>query len=133
MNPFSSTANETKATATVSTTNTNPITSRFSSGAEQDRYAGHFGIGAEGLDRLKHAAMAKGTGAEQDRYQAHFGLDEDRVKAAAQSLVNAKGTGAEQDRHAAHFGLGADGWERAKELARTQGVGAEQVRLLSAY
>lgn len=126
MNPFSNTTNEAKATAP--TTNTNPLTSKYGSGAEQDRYAAHFGIGTEGLDRIKQAALTKGTGAEQDRYQAHFGLDEDRVKAAAQSLINAKGEGAEQDRHAAHFGLGADGWARAKELAKAKGVGAEQVR-----
>ncbi|KAF2016788.1 hypothetical protein BU24DRAFT_423136 [Aaosphaeria arxii CBS 175.79] len=44
------------------------------------------------------------------------------------SIINAKGDGAEQDRHASHFGLGADGWARARELARAQGVGAEQDR-----
>ena len=119
MNPFSSTSNETKAT--MPTTTTNPLTSGFNqgSGAEQDRYDSHFGVGTEGLDRMKQAALAKGEG--------HFSLDHDNVKQAAQSIVNAKGSGAEQDTHAAHFGLGADGWARAQQLAQTQGVGAEQV------
>lgn len=126
MNPFSNTTNEASATST----NPSNIASRFGSGAEQDRYGSHFGIGSDGMNRIKQAANYKGVGAEQDRYQSHFSLDQEQVKAAAQSLLHAKGTGAEQDRHASHFGLGNDGWERAKELAKSQGVGAEQVTQL---
>lgn len=101
---------------------------RFGSGAEQDRYASHFGIGSGGLERIKQAASYKGSGAEQDRYESHFHVDQERVKEAAHKILHSNGSGAEQDRWASHFGLGADGWERAKRLAATKGEGAEQVR-----
>lgn len=122
MNLFSNTTNE-QATRKASN-----ATSKFGSGSEVDRYESHFGIGSDGIERMKKAATDfKGVGAEQDRYQSHFGLDADKVQEAAKSILNAKGDGAEQDRHGSHFGLGADGWERAKQLARMQGEGAEQV------
>lgn len=124
MNPFSSTKNDPPAT-NPPTTEHPP--SRFGPGAEQDRYAMHFGISTDGLERIKKAASYKGTGAEQDRYGAHFHLDNEKVMKATQSLLNAKGAGAEQDRYEGHFGLGADGWARAKKLAAMKGEGAEQV------
>lgn len=124
MNFFGNTKNE-------STTKPGDITDKYGSGAEQDRYGGHFSMGSNATEHIKQAATEfKGMGAEQDRYQSHFGLDADKVKAAAMSIMNAKGSGAEQDRHASHFGLGADGWARAQELARTQGIGAEQVHFV---
>ncbi|KAF2243513.1 hypothetical protein BU26DRAFT_436940 [Trematosphaeria pertusa] len=123
MNPFSSTKNDPPAT-NPPTTEHPP--SRFGPGAEQDRYAMHFGISTDGLERIKKAASYKGTGAEQDRYGAHFHLDNEKVMKATQSLLNAKGAGAEQDRYEGHFGLGADGWARAKKLAAMKGEGAEQ-------
>jgi hypothetical protein len=123
MTLFGNTNNEAKARHALNET------SRMGSGAEQDRYESHFGVGSDGLNRVKKAAAEwKGSGAEQDRYQMHFGLDEDKVKAAAQHLLNFKGEGAEQDRHASHFGLGADGWARARLMAQHMGPGAEQVR-----
>ena len=121
MNPFSNTTNET------SPKDKGSVTSRFGSGAEQDRHESHFGIGTDGLDRLKKFADLKGVGSEQDRYQAHFGFDQDKVKDATQNLLNRKGSGSEVDRYESHFGLGNDGWERAKKLASMKGVGSEQV------
>ena len=125
MNPFSNTTNEEAASAPK------PQRRSFGSGAEQDRYASHFGIGTEGLERLKELASYKGDGAEQDRYKSHFSLDSDRVRAAADSILHAKGAGAEQDRYESRFGLGNDGWERAKRLAEFKGMGAEQVSQIS--
>jgi hypothetical protein len=97
------------------------------SGSEVDRYGSHFGPGKDGLDQLKKMTETKGTGAEQERYHSHFGLDEEKIKAAAATLMDQKGSGAEQDVHAAHFGLGNDGMQQVKKLAKSQGVGAEQV------
>jgi hypothetical protein len=109
-------------------------TGDFASGAEQDRYGSHFTVGDAAVDKVKDAAKRaanyKGEGAEQDRYGAHFagfGLDQQKVQQAVQSIINARGAGAEQDRYAGHFGLGFDGLERARRIAATQGVGAEQV------
>lgn len=42
------------------------------SGAEQDRYAGWFGLGADGRARLGRWKEMKGVGAEQDRYGRAF-------------------------------------------------------------
>lgn len=110
--------------------------SRYGVGAEQDRYASHFGVGEAGMDRAKEGLKSfvnqKGEGAEQDRYNSHFGLREDPVLAAATWLAKQQNgsSGAEQDRWGGHFGLGADGWARAKKMAETPGTGAEQVRLI---
>lgn len=98
------------------------------SGEGDNRYDTHFGVGNQGANRLKEASFFNSPGAEQERYGSHFGLDEQKVKHATQSLLQAQGTGAEQDRYCLHFGLGHDGWERAKHLAnKFQGSGAEQV------
>ena len=70
---------------------------------------------------------SQGIGAEQDRYHSHFGLDEQKIQAAASTLMNQRGTGAEQEVHGARFGLGHDGMEQVKKLAGVKGVGAEQV------
>lgn len=106
-------------------------TGNFASGAEQDRYASHFGIGDAGVEQIKDAAKKiasyKGEGAEQDRYGSHFSLDQQQVKKAAHSMMDAQGSGAEQDRYAGHFGLGADGLAQARRLAAAKGEGAEQV------
>jgi len=118
MNFFSNKTNETQVG--------NPT--EPNSGSEQDRYNAHFGVGDSGLDALKKFAQAKGVGAEQDRYGAHFGVEQEKVQAAAASILSAKGEGAEQDRHASHFGLGNDGWQKAKQLAAAKGTGAEQAR-----
>ncbi|KAJ4287557.1 hypothetical protein N0V90_012260 [Kalmusia sp. IMI 367209] len=113
--------------------------SRYGVGAEQDRYASHFGVGEAGKERIKDGFKEfvnhKGSGAEQDRYASHFSINEDPVRAATQWLVNKSNgsSGAEQDRWGGHFGLGADGWARAKKLAETQGVGAEQDRYASHF
>ncbi|KAF2443377.1 hypothetical protein P171DRAFT_432646 [Karstenula rhodostoma CBS 690.94] len=124
------------STEKAASTPTEPTTeggSRLGVGAEQDRYASHFQVPEGTKDRvkegLKEFASRKGNGAEQDRYASHFGLNNDPVVAAARWLANQQhGTsGAEQDRWGGYFGLGHDGWTRARRLADTQGVGAEQV------
>ena len=108
--------------------------SRHGVGAEQDRYASHFGVGDSAKNSIKEGvkefASQKGSGAEQDRYAQHFSLHEDPVRAAATWLANQQGgsSGAEQDRYGGWFGLGHDGWARARKLADTPGLGAEQVR-----
>ncbi|KAF2280457.1 uncharacterized protein EI97DRAFT_430177 [Westerdykella ornata] len=127
-NRFSNTSNEAAATESAEKAAREAVhrTSRMGSGAEQDRYEAHFGLGSDGLEKIKKVATMKGVGAEQDRYRSHFGLDEERVRAAARSILMAKGEGGEQDRYAMHFGLGADGWARAREMAKAKGEGAEQ-------
>jgi hypothetical protein len=47
-------------------------TSGMGSGAEQDRYAAHFGFGADGWARARHEANAQGggSGAEQVSWNA---------------------------------------------------------------
>jgi hypothetical protein len=103
-------------------------TTSFGSGAEQDRYASHFSLGADGLARIQRRLSTPGVGAEQDRYALHFGgLDAQKIKAAAGKVFQGA-PGAEQDVHAGHFGLGNDGLERVKEVVKKQGVGAEQDR-----
>ncbi|KAF2464565.1 uncharacterized protein BDR25DRAFT_242083 [Lindgomyces ingoldianus] len=124
MNHFS---NTTKETTSTNNPNMGQLNSKLGSGAEQDRYGSHFGVGHDGIEKMKHVAEFKGTGAEQERYESHFGLDQDKVKAATHDLLHRNGSGAEQDRYEGHFGLGADGVERAKQLASMKGVGAEQV------
>jgi hypothetical protein len=98
------------------------------SGAEQDRHASHFGLGHDGLARIKQAASAPGVGAEQDRYGAHFGLDAQTVQRAKDAILSSGVGGAEQDRYQAKFGLGHDGLARVKALTEQKGVGAEQDR-----
>lgn len=124
------------STEKAASTPTEPTTeggSRYGVGAEQDRYASHFGVGEAAKERVKEGvkefANQKGSGAEQDRYASHFSLDQDPVRRAATWLANQQGgaSGAEQDRYGGWFGLGADGWARARKLAETPGVGAEQV------
>lgn len=100
----------------------------WGSGAEQDRHGSHFGLGYDGLERLRRAAAAKGTGAEQDRYGAHFTMDEQAVQQARDAMFRSGASGAEQDRYQARFGLGYDGIQRVKALAARKGVGAEQER-----
>jgi hypothetical protein len=93
-------------------------TGNFSSGAEQDRYASHFGIGEAGVDKIREvaykAATYKGEGAEQDRWATHFHLDQEKVVAAAQSMMNAKGNGSEQVRNVSLLITAA--WEMRQEL-----------------
>ncbi|KIW08978.1 uncharacterized protein PV09_00886 [Verruconis gallopava] len=113
------------------TENTIPSPSRklsFGSGAEQDRYAAHFGLGHDGLERIRRAASSKGIGAEQDRYASHFSLEEAKIRQAKEAIFNSGASGAEQDRYEARFGLGYDGLQRLKALVRSEGVGAEQDR-----
>lgn len=99
------------------------------SGAEQDRYGSHFGIGEAGAERLKHAAEYKGAGAEQERYEGHFGVDPDKVKAATDNLLHHSGSGAEQDRYEGHFGVGPEKVkEVVQEVLHHSGSGAEQDR-----
>ncbi|OCL07535.1 hypothetical protein AOQ84DRAFT_354912 [Glonium stellatum] len=72
-----------------------------------------------------------GSGSEVDRYASHFSLDAEKVekmKAATTSLLNQRGSGAEQEVHAKSFGLGHDGLERVKKVASAEDVGAEQER-----
>jgi hypothetical protein len=104
--------------------------SSFASILSLDRF------GADGLERMKHLrpetiASESSThisGAEQERYQAHFGLgDPERVKEAANKMLNTQGAGAEQDVYAGKFSLGYDGKERVRKLLDVKGVGAEQV------
>jgi hypothetical protein len=82
------------------------------------------------MDKVKEAAMTRGTGAEQDRYNAHFspaahGTDAHRVQQYAENLINkARGSAVTSS----SFGLGYDGQQRAKMLAGGNGSGAEQVR-----
>lgn len=112
---------------------TNEGGSRHGVGAEQDRYASHFGVGDSAKESIKEGvrefANQKGSGAEQDRYASHFSLSEDPVRRAATWLANQQegASGAEQDRYGGWFGLGHDGWARARSLAEGKGVGAEQV------
>lgn len=124
------------STEKAASTPTEPTTeggSKYGVGAEQDRYSSHFRVPEEAKERVKEGLKdfvnQKGQGAEQDRYAKHFGLDHDPVMAAARWLANQQGgsSGAEQDRWGGYFGLGADGWARARKLAETQGMGAEQV------
>lgn len=125
------------STKEAASTPTEPTTeggSRLGVGAEQDRYASHFQASAEEKEKVRQAVKRfinkKGEGAEQDRYASHFSLQNDPVAAAARWLANQQhgSSGAEQDRWGGYFGLGADGWARARKLAETRGVGAEQVR-----
>jgi hypothetical protein len=124
------------STEKAASTPTEPTTeggSRLGMGAEQDRYSSHFRLPDDTKERVKEGikdlAGKKGDGAEQDRYASHFSLDNDPVAAAAKWLSNQQhgSVGAEQDRFGGYFGLGADGWARARRIADTQGVGAEQV------
>jgi hypothetical protein len=97
------------------------------SGSEVDRLESHFGLGEDGIARVKRMAEMEGTGAEQDRYGGHFGIDEQKIKDAAAALSERKGSGAEQDVHAARFELGNDGIQQVRKLVGAQGVGSEQV------
>jgi|TARA_R110002003_G_scaffold141_32_gene13139 hypothetical protein len=114
------------------------VTRQYGSGAEQDRFGGHFGASTEkieqginkGIDKVKQAAQYKGDGAEQDRYNSHFspvahGTDAHRVQQAVESLRK-KASG--QAKSSSSFGLGYDGRRRAELLAGGNGSGAEQVR-----
>jgi hypothetical protein len=68
------------------------------SGAEHDRQSSHFGLGHDGLQRVRQAASTNGIGAEQDRYAAHFSLDTQKVQQAKDAVFNSGTSGAEQDR-----------------------------------
>lgn len=108
-----------------------PNLNNMGSGAEQDRHASHFGLGADGLARAQQLAGTKGVGAEQDRYGDHFSAGAEKMGTAMSGAMSGafQGTsGAEQDRHEGHFGLGADGLAKVQKLAETKGTGAEQDR-----
>ena len=101
-------------------------------GSEVDTYGSHFGLGNDGLARVKQAASMKGEGAEQDIWAGKMGLlDEQRIQQAKDAMFNSGTSGAEQDRYQARFGLGNDGLERVKALAATKGSGSEVDRYVS--
>lgn len=115
-------------------------------GAEQDRYASHFGM-PEGLgDRVKNrvqGAFSGGSGAEQDRHGQHFGIPDnygDKVKDKVQGTFsrNNLGPGAEQDRYGSRFGVDRETFDSAKDAAASSArgalsTGAEQDRFASHF
>lgn len=101
-------------------------------GSEVDTYGSHFGLGNDGLARVKQAASMRGEGAEQDIWAGKMGLlDGQRIQQAKDAMFNSGTSGAEQDRYQARFGLGNDGLERVKALAATKGSGSEVDRYVS--
>ncbi|KAF2670413.1 hypothetical protein BT63DRAFT_237567 [Microthyrium microscopicum] len=105
-----------------------PTGPKFDSGAEQDRYGSFFGLGSDGLARIRKAATYQGVGAEQDRYGSHFSLDSKQVRKAADSVLQSGRSAVHKDITNGNHWLGYDGRQVMKGLLNTGGVGAEQER-----
>ena len=67
------------------------------SGSEVDTYESHFGLGADGLARVKQAASFQGVGAEQEIHNKNMNLlDEQKVQQAKHAMFHSGQSGAEQ-------------------------------------